>query len=215
MIRVALAEDHDVVRQGLRSLLEQSADMRIVGEADDGSAAIDMVEQVAPDVLIMDIGLPNINGIQATAKIRARFPATAIVILSMYSDDTLARQALRNGAHGYILKRSSMEEILLAIRAAARGETFLSPAIAGPLLADVLAHPTLELSLADRLTEREHEVLQLVAEGWTNSVIAGRLQLSVKTIEKHRASLMRKLQVHDLAGLLRVAIQHGLVVLDQ
>jgi len=141
MIRVVLAEDHHVVRQGIRALLEQTEDIEVVGEVEDGQAAVDVVQRLAPDVLVLDIGMPRLNGIQATAQVRTHQPATQVVILSMYSDETLVRQALRSGARGYLLKRSATEELLLAIRAASRGEIYLSPAITDTVLADFLAQP--------------------------------------------------------------------------
>ena len=217
MIRVVLAEDHHVVRQGIRALLEQTEDIEVVGEVEDGQAAVDVVQRLAPDVLVLDIGMPRLNGIQATAQVRTQQPATQVVILSMYSDETLVRQALRSGARGYLLKRSATEELLLAIRAASRGEIYLSPAITDTVLADFLAQPagTAEPELLDRLSPRESQVLQLIAEGRTNSEIAQIMQVAVKTVEKHRANLMAKLKVHDVAGLVRVAIKHGLIFLDQ
>jgi DNA-binding NarL/FixJ family response regulator len=168
-------------------------------------------------VLVMDIAMPRLNGNQALRRIRALSAATQVVMLSMYSDETLVRQALRNGARGYLLKRSVTEELLLAIRAASRGEIYLSPAISRSVVADYLTLQTDDDSSSpfERLTPREREVLQLISEGHTNSVIAQILTVSVKTVEKHRANLMSKLDVHDLAGLIRVAIKHGLIFLDE
>lgn len=216
MIRVLLAEDHQVVRHGLRALLEKTDDIEVVGEADDGQAALDSVQRLAPDVLVLDIGMPRLNGIQATAQVRTRYPGTRVVILSMYSDETLVRQALRSGADAYVLKRSATEELLLAIRDASRAEMFLSPPISRSIVAEFLTQPapSAEAQLFAQLTAREHQVLQLVAEGQTNNEIAGIMRLSVKTVEKHRASLMAKLAVHDVATLIRRALKHGLIVPD-
>jgi len=217
VIHVVLADDHHLVRQGIRALLIQAGDINVVGEAEDGLAAIELAQRLAPDVLVMDIGMPRMNGVEAIAQIRALRLPTRMLILSMYSDEILVRQALRNGARGYLLKHSVMEELLLAVRAVHRGDTYLSPAISNAILADFLAHQVDkgETSLSNRLSPRERQVLQLVAEGRTNNEIAEILQIAVKTVEKHRASLMAKLEVQDLASLLRKAMRHGLVVLDE
>lgn len=215
MIRVVIADDHNLVRQGIRALLEKAPDIEVVGEAEDGQQAIELVEQFVPDVLVIDISMPRLNGLQAAERVRALRLPTQIVMLSMHSDDTLVKQALRNGARGYLLKRAVTEELLLTIRAASHHETYLSPSIASSILEDFLAHPSNdELSPLDRLSPRESEVLQLIAEGKTNNTIAQLMQISVKTVEKHRASVMSKLNVHDIASLTRLAIKYGLVVVD-
>jgi len=213
MIRVILADDHHLVRKGIRALLEKSDDIEVIGEAEDGLEAVELAERLVPDVLVMDIAMPRLNGIQATERIHTSQLATQVVILSMHSDETLVRQALRNGAKGYLLKRSVTEELLLAVRAASRGEIFLSPAISRIVLQDFLTHPADEKpsSAFDQLSPRERQVLQLIAEGHTNAAIAQTMNVSVKTIEKHRANLMAKLDVHDVAGLTRTAIKHGLI----
>jgi DNA-binding NarL/FixJ family response regulator len=217
MIRVILADDHHLVRAGIRALLEKADDINIVGEAADGQEAIDLVERLTPDVLVIDIAMPRLNGIQAIERVRAMGLVTQIVILSMYSDETLVRQALQKGAIGYLLKRAVTEELLLAVRAASRGETYLSPAVSGIILEDFLTlqAASREANPFDQLTPREREVLQLIAEGHTNSAIAQIMNISVKTVERHRASLMAKLDVHDVAGLTRIAIKNSLVFLDE
>jgi len=217
VIRVIIADDHHLVRQGIRALLEKADGIEVVGEAADGQEAVELVERLVPDVLVMDIAMPRLSGNQAVGRVRALRVATQVVILSMYSDETLVRQALRNGARGYLLKRSVTEELLLAIRAASRGEIYLSPAISRPIVAGLLTLQTDAdaSSPFERLTSREREVLQLISEGHTNKAIALVLRVSVKTVEKHRANLMSKLNVHDLAGLIRVAIKHGLVFPDE
>jgi len=217
MIRVILADDHHLVRQGIRALLEKAADISIVGEAKDGQEAVELVEQLKPDVLIIDIAMPRMNGIQATQRVRALGLATQAVILSMHSRPTLVRQALRNGARGYLLKNSITEELLLAVRAASRRETYLSPEISGIIVDDFLTHQidVEGSSQFDQLTPREREVMQLIAEGHTNNGIARLLSISIKTVERHRANLMAKLDVHDVAGLTRVAIEHGLIFVDE
>jgi DNA-binding NarL/FixJ family response regulator len=215
MIRVVIAEDHHLVRQGLRALLEKAGDIEVVAEAADGQEAVELVGRLLPDVLVIDIAMPHLNGVEAVGRLRGLKVKTRALIVSMYSDDTLVRQALRNGVKGYLLKRAVAEELLLAVRAVARGDTYLSPEVAGPLLTPLVTgqdaaapHPL------DRLTSREREVLQLIAEGHTNAAIAAHLTLSEKTVEKHRGHLLAKLAVHDTAALVRFAIKHGLVSLD-
>jgi len=216
MIRTILVEDHHLVRKGISALLEKASDVEVVGEAADGYEAIELAEQLSPDVVVMDIAMPRLTGIQAAEQIRALKLGIQVVVLSMYSEETLVRQALRSGVKGYVLKNSVAAELLLAIRAASRGEVYLSPAVSGPLVQDLLRLDVegQERTPFDRLTCREREVLQLIAEGHTNTAIAQVLHLSVKTVEKHRGSLMSKLEVRDVAGLVRMAIKHGLVFLD-
>ncbi|MBN1995030.1 MAG: response regulator transcription factor [Anaerolineae bacterium] len=217
MIRVILADDHHLVRQGIRALLEKANDINIVDEAEDGQEAVTLVEQLKPDVLIIDIAMPRMNGIQATQRVRALGLTTQVVILSMHSRPTLVRQALRNGARGYLLKNSITEELLLAVRAANRRETYLSPEVSGIVVDDFLTHQVEaeQASSFNQLTPREREVVQLIAEGHTNNGIARLLNISVKTVERHRANLMAKLDVHDVAGLTRVAIELGLIFIDE
>jgi two-component system response regulator NreC len=215
MIRVIVADDHHLVRQGIRALLEKADDIEVVGEAADGQEAVELAARLAPDVLVMDVAMPRLNGTQATARVRALDIATQVVILSMYSDETLVREALRCGARSYLLKRSVTEELLLAVRAASRNEIYLSPAISLAVVADLFTFQAGSGETRfDRLTPREREVLQLIAEGHTNSTIAHMMCLSIKTVEKHRTNLMSKLDVYDVAGLTRIAIKHGLVFLD-
>ena len=217
MIRVVVAEDHHLVRQGIRALVEKAQDIEVIGEAADGQEALELVDQLAPDVLVIDIAMPRLDGLQAIGRMQADGVVTRAVVLSMYSDEALVRQALRKGAKGYLPKRSVAEELLLAIRAANRGDIYLSPAVARSIATELLELQTgVEPSgPSERLTSREREVLQLVAEGHTNRAIAQMLQISVKTVEKHRSNLMSKLHVHDLAGLICTAIKHRLVFLDE
>ena len=215
-IRVLLADDHHLVRQGIRALLEKAGDMEVVGEAADGEEAHRLVVRLDPHVLVADIAMPRLDGLQLVERIRSLRAATRTVVLSMYADEALVRQALRKGASGYVLKHAVTEELLLAIRAAHRGDIYLSPGISRGLLSDLLnakdgAQPA---SPSERLTPREREVLQLIAEGHTNASIAQLMQVSTKTVEKHRSNLMSKLEVHDLAGLMRLAIKHRLVFLE-
>jgi NarL family two-component system response regulator LiaR len=214
-IRVVVTDDHHLVRQGIRALLERAEDVEVVGEAADGQQAVELVARLEPDVLVMDIAMPRLDGSQAVLHIRTLDVATEVVILSMYIDQTIVRQALRDGAKGYVPKSASREELLLAVRAAHRGEIYISPVVAQPVVAGFLTGQEEDesCSVADRLTPREREILQLVTEGHTSRSIAHTLQISAKTVEKHRASLMTKLDAHCLADLMRVAIRHGLVLL--
>ena len=217
MIRVIVADDHHLVRQGIRMLLEKADDIEVVGEAEDGQEAVEMAERLTPDVLVMDISMPRLNGTQATERIHSRGLATQVVILSMHADETIVRQALRYGAKGYVLKRAVAEELLLAVRAANLGDTYLSPPIAGSILSEFLAasNGSDEPDVMERLTPRERQVLQLLAEGGTNRAIAQELVISVKTVEKHRTKLMGKLHVHDLTGLVRIAVKQGLASIEE
>jgi DNA-binding NarL/FixJ family response regulator len=217
MITVVLADDHHLVRKGIRGLLEETEDIEVIAEAEDGQQAIELVEKHAPDVLLVDIAMPRLNGIQAADRIRDLGLPTRVVILTMHSSPLLVRQALRSGAKGYLLKRSVTEELLLAVRAASRNETYLSPPVSG-IVADgyLMAQDDEQLgSPIDRLTSREREVLQLIAEGYTSGAIAEQLKISSSTVDRHRANLMVKLDVHDIAGLTRAAIKYGLVFLEE
>jgi DNA-binding NarL/FixJ family response regulator len=216
MIRVVIADDHHLVRQGVSALLEKGGDIEVVGEAANGQDALELVERLLPDVLVIDIGMQRLNGLEAVSRLRSLGLKTRALILSMYSDDTLVRQALRNGARGYLLKRSISEELLLAVRAVSRGDAFLCPEVSESLVVSLpeSRDDSGEMEPLSRLTPREREVLQLIAGGSTNSRIAKTLVLSEKTVEKHRGHLMAKLSVHDTAALVRFAIKHGLVALD-
>ncbi len=174
MIRVIVADDHNLVREGIRALLEKAADIEVVGEAVDGQEAVELVQRVTPDVLVMDIAMPRLNGIQAVEQLRALGTATRIVILSMYSDEILVRQALQHGAKGFLLKGSVSEELLLAIRAAGRGAVYLSPAISDAALGDASTAQSGSTGSGpgEQLTPREREMLQLISEGYTNSRMA-------------------------------------------
>ncbi len=196
MIRVLLADDHHLVRQGLCAFLEKAGDIEVVGEAADGHEALTLVERFLPDVLVLDIAMPHLNGVDVVERLRSLGVKTRTLILSMYADETLVRRALRNGAKGYLLKRAVSAELLLAVRAVSRGDTFLSPEVAGPVVSSLVDAPSrlADLGPLDQLTSREREVLQLIAEGHTNREIATHLHLSEKTVEKHRGHLMAKLR---------------------
>ncbi len=217
MIRVIIADDHHLVRQGVRALLEDCDDIQVVGEASTGQEAIELAEELEPAVVVMDISMPRMDGSQASERILALDRPIEVVILSMHSDTILAQQLLREGVKGYLLKSSIAEELPMAIRAASRGQVYLSPAISDSVLTNLMSPQPGQLpeSPSELLTPREREVLQLIAEGHTNNAIAEILTISVKTVEKHRASLMSKLGVHDLPSLMRTSIKHGLVFLDK
>jgi DNA-binding NarL/FixJ family response regulator len=216
MIRVIIADDHHLVRQGIRALLQNAGDIEVIGEAATGQEAVELTEKLKPDVVVMDISMPRLDGIQATERIVALSLPTQVVVLSMHSDATIVQQLLRRGVKGYLLKRSITEELLLAVRAASQGEIYLSPTISDSVMTILMTPRTSEGSDSptELLSPREREVLQLIAEGHTNTAIAEMLTISVKTVEKHRANLMTKLNVHDLPGLIRTAIKHGLIFLD-
>jgi DNA-binding NarL/FixJ family response regulator len=214
-LRLILVEDHALVRAGIRSLLEKLADLEVVAEAGDGRAALTLVAQHQPDVVLMDIKMARLNGIEATARIMRDFPGVRVVILSMYANEEYVIQALRAGASGYLLKDAGTAELEVAVRAAARGETYLSPAISRRMIQDYLQVVGGEGGALEQLTPRQREVLQLVAEGHSVKEIAQMLQLSVKTVETHRAQLMERLDIYDVAGLVRYAIRVGLVASDE
>jgi len=217
MIRVVVADDHHLVRAGIRALLEKASDIEVVGEAKDGREAVEQVVRLQPDVLLMDIAMPHLNGVQAAGQIRGLALPTQMVILSMYSDEVLVRQAIYNGAKGYLLKGSITEELLMAVRAASRGATYLSPVVSDVVLADRWSdsNETETSNPLNQLTPRELEVLQLIGEGHTNNAIALAMNISVKTVERHRTNLMTKLDVHNLVELIRFSIKHGLIQLDE
>jgi DNA-binding NarL/FixJ family response regulator len=214
MIRVLIADDHTLVRQGIHALLEKAGDIQIVGEASDGRQALEAAERLKPDVLVIDISMPRLNGILALEHLRERGVPTRVVVLSMYSDETLVGQALLNGAKGYLLKDSVVEELLVAVRAASRGETYLSPAVSSLVVSEYLSAKRRRTPF-EQLSVREREVLKLIVEGHTNQAVAHMLSLSIKTVEKHRTNIMSKLDVHDLPGLVRIALKNHLISLDE
>ena len=216
MIRVLIAEDHLMVRAGIRALLEKAGDIHILGEASNGQEAVSMVQELKPDVLIMDIMMPRLNGIQASENIRDLRLPTRILLLSMYADAGFVHQALQCGVKGYVLKSSVSDELLWAVRAVANGQTFLSSPIS-EIVVESAIHPHTagaENDPLSSLSPREKEILQLIAEEHTSAEIAKMLFISEKTVEKHRARLMEKLSVRNLAGLVRLAVKYHLVDLD-
>ncbi len=211
-IRVVLVEDHDLVRAGIRSLLESMAGVHVVAEAGDGESAIELVEQYRPDLVLMDIALPGMNGLAATARLTGQFPEMRVIMLSMHVNDLYVSQALQSGALGYILKNASFTELEQAVRTVVRGEAYLSPPVSKHLAMDYIRRARGEPSSLEQLTPRQREVLKLIAEGRTTQQMADTLGVSVKTVESHRAQLMDRLEIYDVAGLVRYAIHMGLVM---
>src|SRR5246127_5203697 len=213
-ITVLLADDHTVVRQGLRALLVVEGDIEIVGEADTGRQAVTMAKKLLPDVVVMDIAMPLLNGLEATRQISKQVPTTKVLILSSYSDDEYVQQLTEAGAAGYLVKQTAASDLIKAIREAYRGNAYFSPSIAKRLrdhyreafISGQAAKPR-----THSLTSREAEVLQLIAEGKPNKQIAAELCISIKTVEKHRQQLMNKLNIHDTAGLTRHAVSKGII----
>ena len=211
-IRILLADDHTILRDGIRSLLEDEPDMDVVGEAEDGHSAVKMVAQLAPEVVVMDIAMPLLNGIEATRQIKRNHPQVKVLILSMHENEEYIRQVLASGAMGYILKDAAARELLGAIRAVHRGEAVLSPAITRLVIEDYLRWGEPQPApVSDGLSAREREVLQLIAEGYTNKQIGEILCISVKTVQAHRNNLMQKLDLHDRGELIKYAIQKKII----
>ena len=206
-IRILLADDHSVVRQGFRLILESRGDLEVVGEAANGGTAVALAEQLQPDIVVMDVSMPELNGIEATRRIAGVAPRARVLALSMHKDSVYVREILRAGAKGYLLKDAVDNDLLTAIRAVARGEAYLSPAVSEAVLSDYRKHVS---NPVDLLTSREREVLQLIAEGKTNKDIANGLNLSVYTVEAHRGRVMEKLNLHNTGELVRFAFRYGL-----
>ena len=212
-IRILIADDHGIVRKGLRLQLEQNTDFEVVGEATEGREAVRMAEELLPDVVIMDIAMPTLNGIQATTQLVKKNPQIGVIILSMYSDETYLMRTLAAGAKGYLLKDSADVDLHRAVEVVAQGKPFFSPAIAGTLLEDYmrqLQQRGLQDSY-DLLTEREKEILQLLAEGKSNKDVAGILNLSTNTVETHRTRIMQKLDLHSTADIVLYAVRKGII----
>jgi DNA-binding NarL/FixJ family response regulator len=208
MIRVLLADDHVMVRKGFRLILEAQPDMEIAGEAGNGRQAVDLAEKLHPDVVVMDVAMPELNGIEATRRLASSSPHTRVLALSMHKDSVYVREILRAGARGYLLKDSIDTDLINAVRAVAKGDGYISPGVSDAVLTDYRRHVTAPLDL---LTSREREVLQMIAESKTNKEIAVALNLSVYTVEAHRGKIMEKLNLHSTSELVRFAVRHGLI----
>ena len=215
-MNVLLVEDHAIVRQGIKALLEEEADITVVGETGNGSEALLLVEQFRPHIVLMDLSLPGLGGVEAIHQIRDRFPGVRVVVLSMFDSEEYVFRALKAGASGYVVKQSSSTELVLALRAVAAGSTFLSPTVSEILIDGYINRPDASSQEDGRLallTPREREVLQLVAKGFNSRQIAEQLHVSIKTVETHRTNMMQKLDVHDRAGLVKFAIACGLIAM--
>ena len=210
-IRLLIADDHALVRAGIRALLEGLEGVSVVAEAGNGREALALVEAHRPDILLADIAMPQMNGLELAGRVAKEFTTTRVIILSMHSSEEYANRALQAGAVGYLLKDSGLAELELAVRAVARGETYLSPAVSKHVIADYLRRTGGGPPESGSLTPRQRQVLRLIAEGKTTKAIARLLGVSVKTVETHRAQLMDRLNIHDVAGLVRHAIRIGLV----
>ena len=207
-IRILLADDHSVVRHGFRRILDAQEDMEVVGEVSNGREAVEQAGVLQPDVIIMDVTMPELNGIEATRRIAEIVPRARVLALSMHRDSVYVREILRAGARGYLLKDSSEADLIAAVRAVSQGDGYLSPAVSEAVLSDYRKHVTNPI---DMLTSREREVLQLVAEGKTKKEIATGLNLSVYTVEAHRGKIMEKLNLHSASEMVRFAIRNGLI----
>jgi DNA-binding NarL/FixJ family response regulator len=213
-IRLLLADDHLLFRAGLRSMLQNQSELEIVGEAHDGHSAIKLTEEFTPDVLLLDISMPGLNGLETLRKLHELGTTTRTVILSMHSDRHYVTESIKAGARGYLLKDSTLDELVNGIKAVMRGEVYLSSRITGVLVSDYMTLSTVVNSSADILTSREREVLQLIAEGNSTKDVASRLNVSVKTIETHRKRIMDKLNLHSVAELTRYAIREKIIQTD-
>jgi two-component system, NarL family, response regulator NreC len=215
MPTIVLVEDHRILREGLRVLLEAQPDFAIVGEADDGAGVVDMIERLSPDVLIIDLMLPGISGLEVTRQVHERAPHTHVIILSMHMDDSYVLQALANGAAGYVLKDSSVAELVQAVKQVINGYRYLSPPLTERAVEAYLqSGQQAAAEPFDSLTTREREVLYLAAKGHTNSKIGDQLSISPRTVEVHRGNMMRKLGLHTQADLIRFAIRRGILSPD-
>lgn len=213
-IKVFLADDHKIFRQGLREIIAEEQDMAIAGEAENGRDAITQIIKLKPDVVIMDVGMPTLNGIEATRQIKRDLPKIRVIALSMHLDEKIVVEMLRAGAVGYLCKKCDADELISAIRSASTGQTYLSPSISGALVESYVRNvPVTPASAFSQLTDREREILQLLVEEKTVKEIAGDLRLSLKTVHAHREHLMRKLNIQTVAGLTKYALREGLTEL--
>lgn len=214
-VRVLLVDDHRMMREGLRALLAEASDIEVVGESSDGRTALDLVRTLRPDVVVMDVGMPDLNGVEATRQIRAEHEGVRVIALSTHMDKSYVHHMLEAGACGYVLKIAAHDELLRAVRAASLGRTYLSPEIAGAVVErSTQTHTGGAVSAYSTLGAREREVLQLVAEGKTSAETALQMHISIKTVETHRRNIVQKLGLHGTAELTKYAVREGLTSLD-
>jgi len=209
--RVVVVDDHLVVREGVRAMLDREPDLHVVGEACDGKSAVDAVREHRPDVVVMDVSMATLNGVEATRRIKAAYPNVRVLCFSLFADGHIVTGMLEAGASGYMLKASAHDELATAVRTVAEGKTYLSVAVAGYVVRDYVAHRTANGSKQGRLTRREHEVLQLIAEGHDTAETAALLSISPKTVATHREHIMAKLELHSVAALTTYAIRTGII----
>jgi DNA-binding NarL/FixJ family response regulator len=214
-LTILLADDHTLVRAGIRALVERLPSVNVVGEAKDGREALRLAKDRKPDIILMDIAMPGLNGLEATKRVAKECPGVNVIILSMYASEEYVREAINAGAAGYLIKRSAATELLHAITAVARGEKYFSPLVSARINKDRGGQLAADRAWIDRLTPRQREILQLIAERHTTKDIAVILGISIKTVETHRAQLMERLEIHDVPGLVRFAIRAGLVSLEE
>jgi len=214
-IRILLADDHTLVRAGIRSLLTRLPGLEVVGEAADGREALRLADALRPDIVVLDVGMPRLNGLEVASRLGAVSPAIRVIILSMHTSEEYVLRALRAGCAGYLLKSAAVSELELAVRAVASGDTYLSPKVSKRVVDDYVLRSGGAADPLDALSPRQREVLQLAAEGHSSKEIAQLLGVSLRTVETHRSQLMERLDVHDLAGLVRFAVRVGLVTSEQ
>ena len=213
MVRIVLADDHNVLRAGLKSLLERQRDFQVVGEAGDGRELLRLVEELTPDVVITDIGMPRLNGTEATSQIAAKYPKTRVIVLSMHSDEAYVLRALKSGARGYLVKESAEADLMTAVRTVHAGKAFFSPSVSALLVEDYVRQMQ-DRGVEDSyelLSPREREVLQLIAEGRSNKDIAQSLGVSVYTVETHRGNILQKLNLHSVPEIILYAVRKGVI----
>jgi two-component system, NarL family, response regulator NreC len=209
--RILLADDHGILRAGLRNLLNAEPDLEVIGEAADGIQALELAEQSRPDLILMDISMPNMGGIELLQHLRGRQNPSKVLMMTVHEDDSLLKKAIRAGASGYLVKRAAESELINAIRTVMEGDIYIHPSMTRALLRDLVPEPSSKPAGENTLTHRELEILRMVARGYTNNQIAGKLSISARTVEGHRANLMGKLGLHSRVELVEYAEQHGLM----
>lgn len=215
-IRVLLADDHTIVRQGLKCLLKEAEGIEVVGEVEDGHQLLKQASKIQPDVIVVDISMPVLGGLEATQQLRKQLPQSKILILTMHTDEEYVYQTFKLGASGYLVKNAPVQDLISAIRAVYRGETYISPAVSARVVREFVRSSRLspKPTFPDKLTFRERQILKLIAEGWASNKIAEHLHISTRTVETHRANIMQKLKLHKVADLVKYAIRRGLVEIE-